>query len=243
MKKLLRTVALFAVISLGPASAYEVVAIRDGGTIQGVVQLQGNPPAPQRMTITKDSEVCGTGARLVGEVAVDGKGAVRGAVVYVEKIDSGKPWPIPPEGFFVDQKECRFMANSRVVRKGDAIRMKNTDAVFHNTHAYELVGNARLSMFNRGQPKGSEVEYDLQMRRGDVVKLECDVHNFMHEWLLALDHPYFAITGPDGAFTVDGVPAGTYTLIAWHPALGRQKIDVEAKGGSKVIADFVFKRQ
>jgi hypothetical protein len=127
------------------------------------------------------------------------------------------------------------------MRKGDVVRIKNKDNVFHNIHAYELVGSARLSMFNDGQPADSEFQHDLRLRRGNEVKLECDAHNFMHEWFIVLEHPYFSSTGPDGKFSISDVPPGAYKTIAWHPVLGRQEASVEVKPSGKAGADFTFK--
>lgn len=226
----------------GTAYAYDEVALKGAGSIDGTVRFEGKAPEPQKIAITKDPQVCGDGVRVVGEVTADAKGNLKGAVVYLEKIASGKVWPKRKEGFLIEQKGCRFLPNSLVMRKGDVVRIKNKDKVFHNIHAYELAGSARLSMFNDGQQADSEFQHDLRMRRGSEVKLECDAHNFMHEWFLVLDHPYFFSTGADGKFSIGDVPAGTYKLIAWHPVLGRQESTVEVKPGAKAAADFVFKR-
>ncbi len=59
---------------------------------------------------------------------------------------------------------------------------------------------------------------------------------------MAVDNPYYAVTGPDGAFTIAEVPPGDYTLVAWHPQAGtalEQKVTVTAKG--KTAAGFQFK--
>jgi hypothetical protein len=37
-----------------------------------------------------------------------------------------------------------------------------------------------------------------------------------------LEHPYFAVTGTDGKFELKTLPAGTYTIEAWHERLGTQ---------------------
>lgn len=235
-------ISVLGVLGAAPAHAYDGGPVKDGGSVQGSVRFEGKAPGPRKVAIVKDPQVCGDGVRLVGEVGVDPKGNLKGAVVYIEKIASGKGWPKQPDGFRIDQKGCRFLPNTPVMRKGDVVRIKNKDGVFHNIHGYELAGSARFSMFNYGQPADHELRHNLQMPRGNEVKLECDVHNFMHEWFLVLEHPYFSPTGADGKFSIGDVPPGTYKLIAWHPVLGRQEASVEVKPGGKAAADFTFKR-
>ncbi|MBI3184167.1 MAG: hypothetical protein HYZ28_18700 [Myxococcales bacterium] len=241
MRQALAAAWLAVALGAPPARAYDEVAVKGGGSIGGAVKLTGKAPEPQQIAITKDPEVCGSGVRTVGEVAVGNDGSLKGAVVYIERIAAGKAWPRSREGALIDQKGCRFLPGSLVMRKGDVVRIKNKDKVFHNIHAYEVVGSARLSMFNDGQPADSDLKHDLRMRRGNEVKLECDAHNFMHEWFLVLEHPYYSPTAAGGGFSIGDVPPGSYKLIAWHPALGRQEANVEVKPGDKATVDFTFK--
>ncbi len=53
-----------------------------------------------------------------------------------------------------------------------------------------------------------------------MVPFKCDVHPWMHAYIGVLDHPFFAVTGPDGTFSLKGLPPGTYTIEAWHEELG-----------------------
>ena len=55
-----------------------------------------------------------------------------------------------------------------------------------------------------------------------VVPFKCDVHGWMNAYVGVLDHPYFAVTKPDGSFSIPNLPPGSYTLAAWHERLGTQ---------------------
>ena len=55
-----------------------------------------------------------------------------------------------------------------------------------------------------------------------MVPFKCDVHGWMRAYVGVLDHPFFAVTGPDGTFSLKGLPPGTYTVEAWHETLGTQ---------------------
>jgi len=73
-----------------------------------------------------------------------------------------------------------------------------------------------------------------------MVPVRCDVHPWMRLDLGVLPHPYFAVTGTDGRFRFSDVPAGTYTLAAWHPTLAprEQTITVTPKGTTTVAVAF-----
>jgi hypothetical protein len=73
------------------------------------------------------------------------------------------------------------------------------------------------------------------------------VHDSDHEWprayIAVFDHPYFAVTGPDGKFSIDGIPPGKYTLATWHERTGKheQPIEVGAGGDVKVNVELAGK--
>jgi hypothetical protein len=77
-------------------------------------------------------------------------------------------------------------------------------------------------------------------KAGDVVSLHCDVHPWMRAYAVITDHPYFAVTGSDGSFTIADVPPGTYTLEAWHPELGLRATEVTVRPGAEAKATFRY---
>jgi hypothetical protein len=74
------------------------------------------------------------------------------------------------------------------------------------------------------------------------VPIKCDVHAWMRSYVGAVEHPYFAVTGEDGAFSLPDLPPGTYTIAAWHERLGTrdQQVTLDAKDTKDV--DFTFAR-
>lgn len=225
---------------LAVQAAYEAGGVTNGGKVAGKVTFQGAAPAPRKIQITKDNAVCGTGEREVVEVAVQG-GALQNAVIYVSKIDKGKAWdnlaaPV------LDQKGCRFRPDVVLVQKGADLTVRNSDPVLHNIHTYEIIDTVRRTIFNVGQPDKGDMKQTVRMRRSNIVKIECDAHDFMHAWAFTADNPYAAVTGADGSFTIDGIPAGTYEVKAWHPVLGEKTSTVNVPAGGSAQATFNFSK-
>lgn len=253
-KKLFATLAAASALVVafaGPGEAakkkYKEVAVADGGTIKGKVSFEGALPddAIEKILITKNPEVCGTGEREV--VWVDVKdGALRGAFVFIDKIKEGKKWEKPEGGvYLVTQKGCRFRPWAQVVKPGP-LTIRNSDpGVLHNINARELIGVekkriVKRGIFNFGQPDPGDIEGNLKPRRSPYIAINCEAHNFMFGFILAPVHPYAAVVGEDGSFTIDNVPPGKYTLKAWHPRFGVKKVKITVAAKDSVEANFTF---
>lgn len=222
------------------AVAYEAGAASGGGKVAGKVAFKGTVPAARKLPITKDNAVCGTGEREIVEVNVKG-GNLQGAVVYIAKIEKGKAWG-EAEKPVLDQKGCRFAPDVLIVKKDADLTVRNSDPVLHNIHTYEIIGAVRRTMFNVGQPDKGDLKQPVKVRRANVVKIECDAHDFMHAWAFAADNPYAAVTREDGSFTLEGLPDGDYEVKAWHPVLGEKSVNVSVKGGATASAAFEFSK-
>ncbi|MCZ6916612.1 MAG: prealbumin-like fold domain-containing protein [Gemmatimonadetes bacterium] len=70
--------------------------------------------------------------------------------------------------------------------------------------------------------------------------VKCDIHGWMSGVLAVFDHPFFAVTGDDGTFSLDGLPPGDYVVEAWHEILGTQvhTVSVTADGMSEIAVAF-----
>ena len=74
------------------AAKYNVISVSNGGSVKGKLSFKGTPPASERITITKNPEFCGEGAREVTWVRVN-NGGLAEAIVYLDKVAEGKDWP------------------------------------------------------------------------------------------------------------------------------------------------------
>ncbi|MDA1100298.1 MAG: carboxypeptidase-like regulatory domain-containing protein [Proteobacteria bacterium] len=228
---------------------YKEVAVADGGMVKGKVSFEGAVPADaiEKILITKNTDVCGKGEREVAWVDVK-DGALRGAFVFLDKVKEGKKWAQPEFGtYLVNQKGCRFHPWAQVVRPGPII-IRNSDAgVLHNINARELIGVekgrvVKKTLFNFGQPDPGDISDKIEPRRSSYIGINCEAHNFMFGFILAPTHPYAVVVGEDGAFSLDNIPPGKYTLKAWHPRFGVQKAKITVAAKGMLETNFTFSK-
>ena len=227
---------------------YKVIEVANGGKVSGKITFDGALPedAKENILITKDQTVCGDGEREI--VWVDVKdGALRGSFVFLDKVKEGKAWGAPEGGaYLIDQKGCRFHPWAQVVKPGE-ITIRNSDkGVLHNINTREMIGVEKgrvikKVIFNFGQPDPGDLVQELKTRRGPYIGINCEAHNFMFGFMMAPSHPYAVVVGDDGSYSLDGIPAGKYTLKAWHPRYGIQKSKIKVEAGGSLEQSFTFK--
>ncbi|HUQ07580.1 MAG TPA: carboxypeptidase regulatory-like domain-containing protein [Kofleriaceae bacterium] len=203
-------------------------------TIRGAVTFKGK--APERPALDRMSDpVCAKTAKLAEDVVVEG-GKLRDVLVRI-KVGTAGTHTAPTTPAVITQTECMYTPRVVGVMAGQKLEIRNGDPTFHNvrgTLGKQILWN--LAHLSGGEP---HVRSDLG-KAGDVVSLHCDVHPWMAAWAVMSDHPFFAVTGADGSFELDGVPPGTYTVEAWHPTLGLKSTKVKVKKGKAAKATFSF---
>ncbi|MGH7827306.1 MAG: hypothetical protein ACREQ7_19275, partial [Candidatus Binatia bacterium] len=217
---------LFAALIALPVSAaaqYQGGDVKDGGTISGTVKFKGNAPAPKKLDVSKDKEVCGKTPKLDQSLVVN-KGNLANAVVTITDIKKGKK--IETKKVALDQKGCEYHPHVLVFPAGTTVEILNPDGVLHNVHSYSKVN----SPFNMAQPKFKK-NMQVKIDKPETIQVKCDVHAWMSGWLVATPTPYFAVTDNSGNFKLADVPPGTYNVEVWHETLGKtnQKVTVKAK--------------
>jgi hypothetical protein len=205
------------------ASGYDAVTVADGGSIKGKVLFNGIVPSKRKIVPTKDREVCGSGVREVDQIMVGPDKAVQEAVVYLAKVEKGKPWPKPAKAPEVENLKCDFVPHVQVLPPGDFV-VVNSDPVLHNTKSFfDKTPVFNLALPNQGQ------RITRSIKRTGVMRIECDAHGWMLGWAYVADNPYYAITSKDGTFTITDVPPGNYTLVAWQEFTGPVETQVTVK--------------
>jgi hypothetical protein len=234
--------------------------VQQGGTITGIVTLNGAQPEPKAYNLITfpDPEYCGRisngdGWRLLRDFTVDkagGQDGLKDVVVFLEGVEAGKPFDLSVPR--VEARDCQFTPFVTVVRDSHAVEVVNMDPVMHDVQAYEhshelgarVLFNSPLPMnthhkrgdlhaTHRHLPGKSMLEPVRLSKGRRIFVMQCGFHAYMESWAIAVSNPYYDITGPSGAFTIENVPPGSYRLIAWHPQTGpfqEQVVTVESKG-------------
>jgi plastocyanin len=208
--------------------AYTGGDVKDGGTISGTVKFAGTAPAPKKLEVSKDKEVCAKSGKSDQSLVVSGGNLVN-AVVSITDIKTGKK--IDAKKVTLDQKECEYRPHVLAFPAGTTVEINNPDGILHNIHSYSKVNTP----FNIAQPKFKKT-MDVKIEKPEIISIKCDVHGWMSGWLVATENPYVAVTDNSGSFKLTDVPAGSYTVEVWHETLGKtsQKVTVKGKEDAKV---------
>jgi len=75
-----------------------------------------------------------------------------------------------------------------------------------------------------------------------MVRMKCDVHPWMGAYIGVVNHPFYAVTDENGNFTIENLPAGEYTLKAWHERLPSKTATIKVDADGETSVDFVMKR-
>jgi plastocyanin len=215
------------------------------GTVKPVVVQMNAKPECETLNKDKKPPVVDPG-KLV--YAKDGN-AVPDVFVYAAKGVKDK-WDAPKEPVVLDQKDCMYVPHVMGMIAGQPIKIINSDPLNHNVHS--LAG--KNPQFNFAQSnKGMEkvLEGNDTFTKPEVgVKIKCDVHSWMSCYAFVLTHPFFDVTkghlndGGDnakrGAFEIKELPAGKYTIEAWHENFGQLTQEVEVKDGETKEIEFKY---
>lgn len=204
-------------ISTQRGGLYRVVPVPSPGALRGVVRWEGPRPSVEPFAVGAigNPTVCGDAQPSEALVVGEG-GGVAFTVLSLDDISAG----LAPDlaQVTVDQTACRYVPHVTAVATGVEVRFTNSDrGAIHNVHAFYGYDEDD-NWFNATTPFGIATARVVQ--RAGVARLTCDAgHFWMLGYLLAFPHPYFAVTDAQGRFEIRGVPAGTYTLRAWHEGL------------------------
>jgi len=210
-----------------------------GATINGTVTYQGKVPTLKPLSMDADPACAKKHqAPVPNEALVLGSGNSMGNVVVrvVSGLPSGKTWPAPKDPVTLDQVGCMYKPHVMGLMVGQPYKILNSDGILHNVHALPKVNSA----FNKAMPptvKETQTSFDKEEA---FFQIKCDVHPWMSAYVGVFTHPFFAVTGPDGKFSISGLDPGTYDVEAWHEKLGTQKATATVAAGETKSTAFTF---
>jgi plastocyanin len=240
-KRLLSVFALTASLCLSAphgARAGGPAPNTTGATVRGMVRLQGKAPAPKPINMAADPSCSKLHPTPVmsQDVMVDAQGALQNVVVFVSEGLGDRTFDPPAQPAVIEQKGCVYEPHVMAIRANQKLELVNDDSTAHNIHPQP--SNNRE--WNKAEPPGTKME-EAFAREEVAIPVKCNVHPWMKSYIAVFKHPYFAVTGKDGSFDLSNLPAGTYTLKAWHEKLGTSVQTVTIGTNETKEISFVFK--
>jgi len=210
----------------------------DEGSITGKVTLDGTPPTPSKIDMSQDANCSAASPdKNIDDVLVEG-GKLANVLVYLKGGGIEKfSYPTPSDPVVLDQKGCRYHPRTLALQVNQKFEVTNSDATTHNVHPSPKSNPE----WNQSQPQGSPPIEKTFARKEVMIPVKCNQHPWMKANLGVLDHPYFAVTGPDGSYTIKNVPPGTYTIVFWHEKYLEQTAQVTVGAKESKTQDISYK--
>lgn len=207
-------------------------------TISGQVRFEGTVPAPTEVQLSGWSECAAQhpqgNPRADDVLVTDSK--LQNALVYIKEGLGDRIFAVPTEPVSIDQKGCIFVPRVAAVQVDQPLKFLNSDPLAHNVHGFAQKAQAwNVSLSVKGTSRTIKLDKPEAM-----IEVKCDIHPWMRAYVGAFDHPYFAVSGADGSFTLKNLPPGEYTIEAWHERFGTrsQKVTVGARETKEVVLTF-----
>lgn len=216
-----------------PGARYAVAPVAAGGSVSGTIGLRA-PLAPLAPAPAgKDSLVCGP-AIPDSSVHATATG-LGGVVVWLDGVRSGKPLPLEKR-IELESVDCRLTPRVQAGIMGGAVNVIGHDP-FRQLLRFMVSGEAAPRVTVLLGKDEQVVPSELPLKAPGLVVVRDAGHSWPRAWIAVFDHPYFAVTKPDGSYVIDQVPPGTFTLSAWHERTGRTEQKVTVGAGGVVKAD------
>ncbi len=205
------------------------------GEVSGKVKLDGTPPAPKMIPLDTDPtcKVLQLKPVPTRHYVVGADGGLANTFVYIKEVPGGKTYEAPADMPVLDQKGCMYEPYAMGVMVNQKFKIRNSDPLMHNVNA---------GVFNFAQTSQGQETIKSFAKAEVPVKFMCNVHPWMFSFMGVFEHPFFAVTDKDGSYKLPaGLPAGKYTMVAYHPKAGETTQEVTVGADDKKTADFTLK--
>jgi len=211
----------------------------DSASISGKITFDGTPPKRKKITTDADpkcAEMHADSPLLSEEVVVNPDGTLKNVCVYVKTGLEGKTYDVPKEPVTINQTGCHYEPHVFGIMAKQELDILNSDDTLHNIHAMPT----KSTEFNVGEPNKGMIVKRKFANPEVMVHFKCDVHPWMSAYVGVMDNPFYSVTGDDGTFSLKGLPAGEYTVAAWHEKYGEQVQKIKVGDGEAKTVDFKF---
>jgi hypothetical protein len=215
--------------SVAASDDYEVVEVKDGGTIRGICRISEAVPAWD-VKVFKDLDKGCKGDHKTERMVHGEDRALANCVVYLKSIAKGKDWPeamrADDRTAKIDQKGCMYHPHVQWARPETQVVVGNSDQADHNIHGYR--GSVEQTQFNFASAPGSTLSDvgDAFLEKPATYLVKCDIHPWMSAYVHVVTHPYYDVTSAEakegrkaGEYVLTDVPPGDYEVVAWHEGM------------------------
>jgi hypothetical protein len=216
-------------------AAFGAAPLAPAADITGKVTLTGTPPA--EIPIPLDANCCKVQPKAITtRHYIVGQDHGLGNVFVWIKEGVNKKYSPPATLAELDQAGCEYVPYMQGMVAGQKLKILNSDPFLHNVNCMPAVNKGfNLAQVTKGQT--SERTFDKQEV---FVKFKCDVHPWMFAYIGVVEHPFFCVTDQNGKYTIPNLPAGKYTLEAYHLKAGKIQQEVTVTEEEKKVVDFTL---
>ena len=206
------------------------------GTISGKITYTGTPVKQKPIDMSKEPSCAKQHTTPVTtETIVTGaNNTLENVVVYISA--GADDANAPAQAVTFTQKGGQYLPHVIALHTGQELKVENADQTSHNIHPLAKVNRE----WNKSQPPGSPAIQE-KFDQPEFISVKCNIHPWMHGWFAVLKTNHVSISGDNGAFSLPDLPAGKYTVTAWHEDYGTQVQEVTISGSETKSIDFSFK--
>lgn len=221
------------VVIAPPSGSYAAGAVSGAGSVTGTITVAGALSIAAPLPTGKDSSVCST---AIADSSAQQQGTGLGnAVVWLEGVRKGKAIPLEKR-IELESDHCILTPRVQAAFVGGAVNV-----IAHDDFRQHL----RFVAGGESKPRAAVllgkdeqvIPSELPLKTPGLVIVRDIDHTWPRAFIAVFDHPYFAVTKPDGRYTIDQVPPGTYTLVVWHERAGRSEQKVTVTNGATATVD------
>jgi plastocyanin len=134
-------------------------------------------------------------------------------IVIVAESDATRAEKHAPRSAIMDQQHMQFVPRILVIQTGTAVDFPNSDQIQHQVYSFSAPKRFKLSLY--AGHKYPPIVFD----QPGLVTLGCNIHDSMIGYIYVTDSAFFGRSDDSGQLQLRGLPAGNYTLTAWHPGI------------------------
>ncbi|HZC43535.1 MAG TPA: carboxypeptidase regulatory-like domain-containing protein [Acidobacteriaceae bacterium] len=212
------------------------------GSVSGTIRFDGKAPTPIMIDMAQDP-ACGQASKTpnMTEQYVVHDGRLANVFVYIKDGLGNRIYMPTKTPVVLDQKGCRYIPHVIGTMVGQPVEFRNSDRTMHNIHIVPP-GSDDTSGFDISQPPMAGTEQHIFRNTGLMIPVRCNNHPWMEAFLNVVKTPFFSVSNTNGTYQIQGLPPGTYTLVAVHEKLGTKSQQITIQTHKASTANFTFSK-